>query len=310
MDPREVPIYLLLPEGHPGLGATDLIDLVASRFPADAWRERIEAQGAMEVAIEHARWLITQREAPLSVPVHASTTRIFSFAHGVLAFTLDDLLRWFVDHGCVGASELETEPSDPPATPPDWTPYGARLPEPEQRTPQKHWLFDAEDPYAVLEAMGDTPDRPVLTIGHNDSEEPHEIVVVPVRYALDSRAEVEQLLARLERPDEDEDDAEEDEDDESNRRYDPSIEFERYWEALPPFPREAQGWMPAWLRTRLEQRVPRLAATDWSYDYGTEDDTFAAMAAVLREAGYVVTDEDLVPSVAGWVNDYEFGAGW
>jgi hypothetical protein len=308
MDPREVPIYLLLPEHHAGLGDTDLIDLVASRFPVDAWRERIEAQGAMEVAIEHARWLITQREAPLTIPVHASTTRIFSFAHGVLAFTLDDLLRWFVDHGCVEASELEAEPRDPPTTPPDWTPDGARLPEPEDHAPRKHWLFDAEDPYAVLEAMGDTPDRPVLTIGYNDSEEPHEVVVVPVRYALDSRAEVEQLLARPRRSDEEDD--EEDEDDGSGRRYDPSIEFERYWESLPPFPREAQGWMPAWLRTQLEQRVPGLAATGWSHDDETEDDTFAAMAAVLREAGYVVTDENLVPSVAAWVNADESGAAW
>jgi hypothetical protein len=306
MDLREIPIYLLLPEHHPGLGDIDLIDLVASRFSIDTWRDRIEAQGAPEVALEHARWLITQREAPLSVPVHASTTRIFSFAHGVLAFTLDDLLRWFVDHGCVEASELETERSDPPVTPPDWTPYGARLPEPEDDAPRKHWLFDAVDPYAVLEAMGDTPERPVLTIGHNDSEEPHELVVVPVRYALDSRARVEELLARLERQDEED---EEDEDDaESGRRYDPSSAFERYWESLPPFPREAQGWMPTWLRTQLEQRVPGLAATDWTYDHETEDVTFAAMAEVLREAGYVVTDEDLVPSVAGWVYDYDSGA--
>jgi hypothetical protein len=305
MDLREVAIYLLLPERHPGLGDTDLLDLVASRFPADAWRDRIEAQGALEVAIEHARWLLTQHEAPLTVPVHASTTRIFSFEHGVLAFTLDDLLRWFVDHGCVEASELETEPSDPPATPPDWTPYGAPMPEPEDHAPRKHWLFDAEDPYAVLEAMGDTPDRPVLTIGHDNSEEPYELVVVPVRYALDCRARVEELLARLERQDEEDEEGEEDEeDDESRHRYDRSIAFDRFLESLPPFPREAQGWMPPWLRTQLERRVPELAATQWSWEYETEDEVFAAMAAVLREAGYVVTDEDLVPSPQGWVYDF------
>ena len=31
------------------------------------------------------------------------------------------------------------------------------------------------------------------------------------------------------------------------------------------------------------------------------------MAVALREVGFVVTDEDLVPSVAGWVYDYESG---
>jgi hypothetical protein len=118
---------------------------------------------------------------------------------------------------------------------------------PQDDGPRKHWLFDAEDPYAVLEAMGDTPDRPVLTIDYNDSEDPHEVVVVPVRYELDSRAEVEVLLARLRRiDDEHEEDDDGDEDGESGR-HDPSIAFERYWDSLPPFPREAQGWMPAWL---------------------------------------------------------------
>ena len=138
MDPRELPIYLLLPEHHPGLGDTDLLDLVASRFPAEAWRDRITAHGALEVAFEHARWLVTQHEAPLSIPVSASTTRMISFTHGVLSFTLDDLLRWFVDHGSVEASEVETDPEDPPATPPDWTPNEVRRPEPEDDEPQKH----------------------------------------------------------------------------------------------------------------------------------------------------------------------------
>ena len=309
MDPREVPIYVLLPEHHPGLGDTALLDLVASRFPADVWRARIAAQGALAVAFEHARWLTTQDEATLSIPARAFTTRIFSFAHGVLSFTLDELLRWFVDHGCVDASHVETLPPDPPPTPTDWTPNEARRPAPEPEAPRKHWFHGAGDPYAALEAMGDTPDRPVLTIGYNDSEEPHRYVVVPVRYALDSRARADELLERLSAQAEEAGepiDPDEDEDDESGDSYDPGLDFERFYESLPPFPREAHdAWMPGWLHEHLERSVPRLAAERWERDWRTEEATVRAMAAALREAGFVVIDENLVPSVAGWVYQYE-----
>jgi hypothetical protein len=64
------------------------------------------------------------------------------------------------------------------------------------------------------------------------------------------------------------------------------------------------------VRAQLEQRAPGWAAMQGSHEYGTEHDTFAAIAAVLLEAGYVVTDENLVPSVAGWVNDHESGGAW
>jgi hypothetical protein len=42
----------------------------------------------------------------------------------------------------------------------------------------------------------------------------------------------------------------------------------------------------------------------WEWDK-TEAETFRVMAAALREAGFVVTDENLVPSVATWVYRYE-----
>lgn len=307
MDLRDVPIYVLLPEGHPGLRDTDLLDLVASRFPVDVWRTRIAEHGAIEVAFEHARWLLSRHEAPLSIPVSAFTTRIFSFEHGVLTFTLAELLRWFVDHGCLDASQLETLPPDPPPTPPDWTPDDAQRPAPEPEEPEKHWLFDAEDPYAVLEAMGDTPDRPVLTIGYDDSEEPYPYVVVPVRYALDSNSRAGELLERLAaQAEEAAEPSDPDEDDDPDARYAPGLAFERFYESLPPFPREEHdAWMPGWMHEHLERSVPRLAAERWEWDHKTEEETVRAMATALRDAGFVVTDENLVPSVAGWVYSYE-----
>ena len=309
MDRRELLFYLLLPEHHPGLGDTDLLDLVASRVPADVWRARIAAQGTLAVAFEHARWLTTQDEAPLSIPENACSTRIFSFKHGVLAFTLNDLLRWFVDHGCVESSEVEVLPADPPPTPPDWTPNVARRPVPEPAEPPKHWLFGAEDPYAVLEAMGDTPERPVLTIGYNDSEEPYRYVVVPVHYVLDSCARADELLeqAAAERDKAATTiDPHEDEDDDSDAQDHPELDFDRFYESLPPFPREEHdAWMPGWLHEHLERSVPRLATDRWEWDHKTGDETFRAMAAALHEAGFVVTDENLVPSVATWVYRYE-----
>lgn len=306
MNLLEVPIYLLLPEHHPGLGDTDLLDLVASRFPVPVWRDRIAAHGAVPVALEHARWLTTQDEAPLSIPVAAMTTRTFSFKHGVLSFTLDELLRWFVAHDCVDASRLDARPEDPPPTPPDWTPNDARMPAPAEEEPAEHWLFDADDPYAVLEAMGDTPERPVLTVGHDDSEEPYPYVVVPVRYVLDARTDANALLARLAARAEEAGEPTDPDDEGPRDRDEVEFDFDRFYTSLPPFPREAHdAWMPAWLHEHVERSVPRLVAEHWWWDGETEDETIRAIATALRDAGFVVTDESLVPSVAAWVYEYE-----